>query len=67
MQAATEEEDKAIRAVQCVGYCIGGLLGMDRCGKCNGAGSQLSSGGRRFPNTERGYTAALVALRSIAK
>lgn len=57
--------DPRIKAVACFGYCFDGRIGMDRCAKCDGTGSQLAVSGiqhRRFPNTKEGYEKALKLL-----
>lgn len=62
--AATEAEDAAIKPIGCLGACMAGRRGMDRCAKCDGSGSQLIiPDGSLFPNTKEGYIAALTALR----
>lgn len=64
MEAATVEEDAKIKATGCVRACFQGYKGMDTCGGCHGTGSQLViPGGKRFPNTKRGYDEALMELR----
>lgn len=50
------------RPVACF-VCVGGHRGMDRCGKCDGTGSQfVIPDGRRWPNTEAGWNAAVKAM-----
>jgi hypothetical protein len=62
---ATKEEDDQIVAYEC-GHCDFGTgrRGMDRCSKCDGTGSYLKFGGKKYENSRDGYKAALDAVRA---
>lgn len=52
------------KIIGCPRHCDGGMRGCDACNHCGTTGSGFYLDRKFYPNTEEGWKAALVAVRS---